>query len=82
MIKNPSSSQAIDYIQAHINEPIKVDDIAAHCNFSKYYFSQLFKAETGESVYEFVKRIRIEQSAFRLKIERGRKITDIDGCWG
>lgn len=79
MIENQSINRAIDYILAHINEPIGVDAISAHCNFSKYHFSRLFRAETGESVYEFVKRVRLEQSAFRLKIEQDRSITDI-GC--
>lgn len=82
MIRNKAINRAIDYILAHINEPIYVDDIASHCNFSKYYFSRLFKAETGESVYEFIKRVKIEQSAFRLKIEQRRNITDISGEYG
>lgn len=82
MIKNEAISRAIDYILAHIGEPIHVDEIAAHCNFSKYHLSRLFKAETGEGIYEFIKRIKIEQSAFRLKIEQGRNITDISGVYG
>ena len=82
MIKNGAINHAIDYILAHINEPIGVDEIAAHSNFSKYHFSRLFKAETGESVYKFVRRVKIEQSAFRLKTEKNRSITDISGDYG
>lgn len=82
MIKNEPINRAIDYILAHINQPISVDEIAAYCNFSKYHFSRLFKAETGESVYEFVKRVKIERSAFRLKVEKGRSITDISCDYG
>lgn len=64
------------------NEYISVDDIASHCNFSRYYFSRMFKMETGESIYGFIKRVKMEQSAFRLKIEKSRSITDISCDYG
>lgn len=79
MITNEVINHAIDYILQNINEDLSVDDVAAYCHFSKYYFSRMFKKETGESVYAFIKRIKLEQSAFRLKAEPGRSITDI-GC--
>lgn len=82
MIANEYINRAIDYILEHINENITVDDIAKHCNFSKYYFSRMFKLATGESVYEFIKRVKMEQSAFRLKVEKGRSITDISCDYG
>lgn len=79
MITNEVVNRAIDYILHHINENISVDALSAHCNFSRYYFSRMFKAETGESIRAFLKRIKMEQSAFRLKVEKDRSITDI-GC--
>lgn len=82
MIKSEPISRAIDYILTHIGEPMRVDEIAEHCNFSKFHFSRLFKAETGEGVHEFIKRVKIEQSAFRLKVEQDRNITDISGDYG
>ncbi len=82
MIHAEPINRAIDYILAHINEEISVDDVASYCNFSKYYFSRMFKTETGESLYGFIKRVKMEQSAFRLKIEKDRTITDIGGDYG
>ncbi len=82
MITNDYINRAIDYILNHINENISVDAIASHCNFSRYYFSRMFKMETGESIYEFIKRVKMEQSAFRLKVEKSRSITDISGDYG
>lgn len=78
-ITNETINHAIDYILQHINEELSVDDVAAHCHFSKYYFSRMFKEATGESVYAFIKRLKLEQSAFRLKVEPDRTVTDI-GC--
>lgn len=82
MITNETINQAIDFILQHIEEEIGLEDVAAHCHFSKYYFSRLFKAQTGESVYGFIKRIKLEQSAFRLKVEQERPITEIGADYG
>lgn len=41
MIINETVNHAIDYILQHINEDVSVDDVAAHCHFSKYYFRRL-----------------------------------------
>lgn len=77
VITNKSVNKAIDYILRHLNEKVSVGDVAAHCHFSKYHFSRMFKEETGESVYAFIRRLKLEQSAFRLKIEPNRAVTDI-----
>lgn len=75
-------NQAISYIFAHINENITVKQVADHCHFSQYYFERIFKNATGESVYAFIKRVKMEQSAFRLKVERSKSITDIGYEYG
>ena len=82
MISNEYVNRAIEYILSHIDEEISVDRVAAHCNFSKHYFSRMFKAATGESIGGFIMRLKMEQSAFRLKVERSRSITDIGGDYG
>ncbi len=81
MITNESINRAIDYILLHI-EDVTLEEVAAHCHFSKYYFCRLFKAQTGESVHGFIKRVRLEQSAFRLKVEQERPITEIGADYG
>ena len=82
MITNESVNQAIDYILRHMEEDVTLDDVAEYCHFSKYYFSRLFKEQTGESVYAFIRRLRLEQSAFRLKTEQERRITEIGADYG
>ncbi len=75
-------NRAISYVMEHISDEIDVEDVAEHCHFSKYYFNRVFKAETGESIYAFIKRMKLEQSAFRLKVERERSVTDIGFDYG
>lgn len=73
-------NKAIDYILDHLEENITVEDIAQHCYFSKYYFNRIFKAVTGESIYAFVKRLRIEKAAYLLQFSSS--ITDIAYKYG
>ena len=82
MITSEAVNRAIDYILEHLEENLSLERVAAHCHFSKYYFSRLFKAQTGESLYGFIKRVRLEQSAFRLKTEKDRPITEIGADYG
>ncbi|MFQ8731370.1 MAG: AraC family transcriptional regulator [Enterocloster bolteae] len=41
----------------HLDENLSLDTVAAHF-ISKYHFSRIFKEETGESVYAFIKRCK------------------------
>lgn len=82
MIINKLVNQSIDYIMRHLDEEISIEDVADHCHFSKYHFSRVFKEKTGESIYAFIKRLKMEQSAVRLKIEKDKSITEIGSDYG
>lgn len=82
MITNELVIKSIDYIMQHLEEEISIEDVADYCHLSKYYFSRVFKAETGESIYTFIKRLKMEQSAFKLKVEKDKLITDIGYDYG
>lgn len=82
MFKNELISKAIDYIVENLNEEISIEAVADYCHLSKYYFSRVFKAETGESVYAFIKRLKMEQSAIEMKLGRDKSITDIGINYG
>lgn len=82
MITNEIVNAAIDYILQHIDEELTLENVAQYCHFSKFYFSRLFKKQTGESVYAFIKRVRLEHSAFRLKTEKDCSITRIGADYG
>ena len=75
-------NQAINYIFDHIDEEISVDEVAKHCSYSKYHLMRLFKEDTDEALYQFIKRIRIERSAWKLKVEKERSVTEIGINYG
>lgn len=82
MIENQIINNAINFIFSHIDEDLNVEAIADYCGYSKFYLTRIFKAETDESIYSFIKRVKIEQSAWRVKIEQGRSISEIGEDYG
>lgn len=55
-----------DYIRAHLDETITLDDLAASVAFSRFHFARCFRRSTGASPHEFVLRQRIEQAKTML----------------
>lgn len=82
MIKKEIIDQSIDYILEHLDENLSVKDVARHLHFSEFYFCRSFKQVTGESVYEFIKRMKMEQSAIEMKLEKNKPITEIGLNYG
>ena len=75
-------NRSIDYILRHFDEDISVGDVAAHFHFSESYFGRAFREATGESVYELIMRLKMDQSAVDLKLLRNRAITDVGLDYG
>lgn len=82
IVKKSLINRSIEYILQHIDEDISIEDVANDCNFSKYHFSRIFKKETGVSIYALIKRIKMDQSAVSLKVEKDKTITDIGVDYG
>ena len=55
------------YIDAHLNEPLTLGEIAAYCGFSRTYFSTLFSALNGLTPWEYITIRRIEHSKRLLR---------------
>ena len=81
-IRRAVINKAISFIFDNIDEEITVDDVAKHCCYSKYHLMRMFKEDTEEALYQFMKRVRLERSAWRLKVERNKKISEIGVDYG
>jgi len=68
--------RARDYLAAHYNERLTLENGAQEAYLSPFHFSRLFTSAFGETPHEFVTRIRIEQ-AKRLLLSENRSVTDI-----
>ena len=47
---------AIDHLEAHLLEPVRLPDVAERAGFSPPYFSRLFRALTGETFGAYLRR--------------------------
>lgn len=67
--------RAIQYILAHLSEPIRIDDISRHVGMSKFYFCRQFQAFTGTSVNQYVNAMKCDL-AWRMMQENGMNVTE------
>ena len=54
--QNPHVQRAMDYVDAHIGEPLSLSHIAAHLSLTREYTAALFKKELGTTVSAFVNK--------------------------
>jgi DNA gyrase inhibitor len=70
-------NRTIDYIQKHYSEKLNLTKLAAIACFSKFHFHRLFRAMVGETLNDFVQRIRLEKSVLQLTTHQNKSITEI-----
>jgi AraC-like DNA-binding protein len=60
------------YIKEHLQDSITSGDIAKAAGYSQYHATKLFKAETGLSPFEYIRRERLIKSAHVLRSGNSR----------
>lgn len=55
-----------DYIENHLGEPISISLLAQRIGYSDYYLSRKFKAETGDSIGDYIKFAKVERAKLLL----------------
>lgn len=54
--------RVVDYIHAHLDQDLSLNELAAIVQISAHYFSQLFKQSTGITPHQYVIYCRIERA--------------------
>ena len=62
---DPKIQQVLSYINENFRSELSVDELAERVFLSKYHFMRLFKAQTGTTVYAYVRQKRL-MNASRL----------------
>jgi len=70
-------NRVIDYVNGNLDEKLTVENLAKIACFSQFHFHRIFKSVTGETLYGFIKRIRLEKSVFLLTQNPDMSITEI-----
>jgi len=68
--------QVLDYINDHLDQEIKLADLAMLLGISQFHFSHLFKQSTGTTPYQYLLQQRIERAKQLLK-QSDRSIVEI-----
>lgn len=75
-------NRAIDFILRNLDQPLKLEVVARAACFSPFHFHRIFRSLVGESLNEFVKRLRLERAVSLMSqkdwaTRRQRSLTDI-----
>ncbi len=63
-----------DYCENHYTEKIDLDSISAACNYSRYYFSHIFREITSMNFPDFLSGFRVEKSKNMLYL--GKSVSE------
>jgi len=75
-------NRAIDHVLLNLAEPLSLERVAEAAGFSAFHFHRIFRALVGESLNEFIKRVRLERSVALLtqsvrSLEKQKSLTEI-----
>ncbi len=66
-----------DYVRTHFGGEIALEDLAAEAGYSAYHFCREFGRATGETPFQYVTRLRMEEAARLLKAEPERLVVQV-----
>jgi AraC-like DNA-binding protein len=64
------------WLRAHLAQPLRIADLAAHCGFGMRRFHQLFIEAFGETPHRYLQRLRLD-TALTLLADPRASLTDI-----
>jgi AraC family transcriptional regulator len=67
--------RVVEYIHANLTKELTVEELASAASLSRFHFSRMFKAATGQSPSRFIGQQRLELA--KLLLAEGRSIADV-----
>lgn len=66
-----------DHVERHLAEELRLEELARVACFSPFHFHRIYAAVTGETLREFVARLRLERAASALLRQPERSVTEV-----
>jgi AraC family transcriptional regulator len=70
-------NRVIDHVDTHLGDELTLDTLADVACFSRFHFHRIFSAMVGETVADYLKRVRLQAAASRLVNNPRDPVTDI-----
>jgi len=70
-------NRVIDHVRQHLADELTLAALARVAAFSPFHFHRVFHAITGETLFEFIQRQRIEKAAGALLSGRDRSVLEV-----
>ena len=70
-------NRVIDYIEVHLDENLSLETLAQVANFSRFHFHRIFTFMIGETLSQYIQRLRIQRAANQLVYNAKKSITEI-----
>ena len=70
-------NRVIDHIRRHLAEELSLSSLAGVAAFSPFHFHRVFKATTGETLFGFIQRLRIERAAVALTAHPDQSVLEV-----
>ena len=70
-------NRTLDYVRDHCAEDLTLAKLAKVACFSKFHFHRIFRTALGETINQYVRRVRLEKAARMLTHNKDQSIIDI-----
>lgn len=70
-------NRVIDYIAENLHDELPLAQLAKVACFSEFHFHRIFRSLVGETVGEFITRLRLEKAVFLMKHNKSFSLTRI-----
>ena len=76
-----SIQKAIDYIETHLNEEIRIEDVAKEAYSSVFHFQRVFNILCGWTIADYIRNRRLANAAIDL-LDEDNKVIDVAFKYG
>ena len=70
-------NRAIDFVLMHLDEALPLERVARAADFSPYHFHRIFRSLVGETLAQFVKRVRLERALKMVSHQPELPLTEV-----